>query len=120
MTRESHPIEPGTGQPQDLTHQTEKYVKIQVGAAKGFWTFLSVLAFCLMQAAPALTASSENSPSTDKPVVEQVLDLLREKGDISDEQYDDMLTKAREEEATRPAASTEEKALPREKSTGVA
>ena len=112
MTRESHPIEPGTGQTQDLTHQTEKYVKIQVGAAKGFWTFLSVLAFCLMQAAPALTASSENSPSTDKPVVEQVLDLLREKGDISDEQYDDMLTKAREEEATRPAASTEEKALP--------
>jgi phosphate-selective porin OprO/OprP len=57
---------------------------------------------------PATTASSEASESADAPVVEQLLDLLRAKGDISDEQYEELLKKARKEES----ANQEKKALP--------
>lgn len=61
----------------------------------------------MLVATPSATASSEISEPSDVPVVEQLLDILRAKGDISDEQYEEMLTKARKEESTSP----EKKAL---------
>lgn len=69
---------------------------------------MSIAAIAMLAATPAAAASSEASESADAPVVEQLLDLLRAKGDISDEQYEELLKKARKEES----ANQEKKAQP--------
>jgi phosphate-selective porin OprO/OprP len=49
--------------------------------------------------------------SNETPVVEQLLDIMRSKGDINDEQHDELLGKARDEReallATKPAPKAE-------------
>ena len=78
-------------------------MKIGLGTVRGLSAFLGAVALVMLVATPPATASSEPSEPSDVPVVEQLLDILRAKGDISDEQYEEMLTKARKEESTSPA-----------------
>ena len=83
-------------------------MKIGLGTVRGLWAFLGAVAVVMLAATPSATASSEASKSAEAPVVEQLLDLLRAKGDISHEQYEELLKKAREEES----ANQEKKAQP--------
>ncbi len=95
-----------------LTQERELSVKTGPGTARRLSACLSVLAAFTLAMIPATQASSEASESIDKPVVEQLLDLLRAKGDISDEQYQEMLTQAEKEEATSQSASSKAEVLP--------
>ncbi len=72
------------------TQGREISVKTGLGSARGLWACLGVLFVVTLAMIPAATASSEASEAADVPVVEQLLDLLRSKGDISDEQYEEM------------------------------
>ena len=59
----------------------------------------------------ALSAGAPASAeSSDTPVVEQLLDLLRDKGDISDEQHSELLEKAQKEAASSAPAKAEPQA----------
>ncbi len=87
-------------------------MKTRVNNARGLWACLSALTVITLGMIPATTASSEASTSTETPVVEQLLDLLRTKGDITDQQYQDMLTQAQKEAPENHRANSETQVLP--------
>lgn len=77
---------------------------------RGLTAVLITTAVATLAGAPAATGSSEVSGSSDAPVVEQLLDLLRAQGDISDEQHGELLEKVREEQAADRVMKTESQA----------
>ena len=87
-----------------LTHKRENSVTNRLRTTRGLSAVLTTTAIALLAGVPAAAESS------DAPVVEQLLDLLRDQGDISDEQHSELLDKARKEEAARGTAKTEPKA----------
>ena len=71
----------------------------------------TIAAVAILAGAPAATGSSEVAGSSNAPVVEQLLDLLRDQGDISDERHGELLEKAREEAAADHATKAEPQAV---------
>ena len=102
----------GIGRLHLLSQEKEISVKTGLVTARSLLASLGTLAAFVLAMTPAHTASSEAAASTDTPVVEQLLDLLRAKGDITDEQYQEMLTQAEKEEAKSQSASSKAEALP--------
>ena len=70
-----------------LTHKRENSVTNRLRTTRGLSAVLTTTAIALLAGVPAAAESS------DAPVVEQLLDLLRDQGDISDEQHSELLDK---------------------------